>query len=256
MTEPGRRRWRLVRARTDAVPDSVRRFSQRARRRRLRAAAPWLTAFGVAALLAAGLWIVYDSPLFGVRAVKVSGVAVLTPYEVSAAADIRLGRPLARVDLAAARQRVETLPAVERVEVSRDWPAVVRVRVWERTAVAAAPSGRAFLLFDGAGVVFQQAPQRPAGLPLVRLARPGPADLPTTSALRVLTALPPELSRRVRELVVESPARITLRLLDGRVVFWGDAADSEAKARTTLALLSRQDRRIDVSAPDVVTTSR
>ena len=38
----GPRRWRLVRARSDAVPASVRRFNQRAQQRRMQAARPWL----------------------------------------------------------------------------------------------------------------------------------------------------------------------------------------------------------------------
>ncbi|HEV7713849.1 MAG TPA: peptidase S33, partial [Asanoa sp.] len=45
---PERRRWTLVRAGSDAMPSSVRRFMRRARRRRVRAALPW--AVGAASL--------------------------------------------------------------------------------------------------------------------------------------------------------------------------------------------------------------
>src|SRR5207244_4346908 len=82
-----RRSWRLVRARSDAVPASVRRFNQRARQRRWRAVRPWLV--GAAALALAGLagWLVYATPLLGVRQGRVQGTALLTPQAVRAAPD-------------------------------------------------------------------------------------------------------------------------------------------------------------------------
>src|SRR5439155_756958 len=79
------RRWRLVRARRDAVPESVRRFSARARRRRLRAARPWLAFLGTVLVLASAGGIVYATPLLGVAHIRVEGATLVTPDEVRAA---------------------------------------------------------------------------------------------------------------------------------------------------------------------------
>ena len=49
----GGRNWRLVRANTDAVPSSARRFMARARQRRLRAAVPWAVAAALVLLAGA-----------------------------------------------------------------------------------------------------------------------------------------------------------------------------------------------------------
>jgi cell division protein FtsQ len=253
MTEPGGRRWRLVRARPDAVPTSARRFMRRARRRRLRAALPW--AMGAALLGVGGLlgWLVYNTAAFGVDEVRVAGTDLLSVDQVRAAASVAPDTPLARVDLDLVGDRVAELAPVDRVTVTRDWPGTLLVEVQERIAVAAVPHDGRVLLVDAAGVAYHSMPARPAHLPLVRLATPGPDDPATRSALQVLTALTDELDEQLSELVVEAPARIRLKLRKGREVIWGDATESDTKAKVATVLLARAGRTIDVSAPDVVT---
>jgi cell division protein FtsQ len=245
----GGRRWRLVRAHPHAVPSSVRRFTQRARQRRLRAARLWLVAAAAVALLALAGWVGYGTSVVGVREVRVTGVSVLSAGEVQQAADIRAGTPLARVDLAAARVRVAKLVPVERVTVTRDWPHTVVVRVTERTAVAAVPQGRKFVLVDRAGVAFHTVPARPSGLPTV--AARSAADI--GAGVQVLLALTPQLRDDLVSVTVDGPARIRLKLAGGRVVVWGDAKRSDLKAKVATALLDRDGMTFDVSVPDVVT---
>jgi cell division protein FtsQ len=249
----GERRWRLVRASSDAVPPSVRRFMRRARQRRLRAALPWALIGAVLALAGLVSWILLGTGVFAVRQVRVVGADLVTPAEVRAAAALPDGAPLARVDLAAARRRVAGLAPVARVTVSRKWPETVLIEVVERTPAAVVPQGTQFAVIDGTGVVFRRVPRRPAELPLVRVARPGRADPQTAAALQVLAVLTPTLREQLTEVVVEGPARIKVLLRGGRTVIWGDATSGETKARVATSLLSRKGDTIDVSAPDVVT---
>jgi cell division protein FtsQ len=251
----GARRWRLVRAGGDAVPASVRRFTARARRRRLRAARPWLVALGVLAL-AAGAWaVVFQTPLLGVSRIHVVGTRLVTPDEVRGAAGVPAGTPLARVDLDAVTRRVRALAPVERATVSRDWPDTLTVRVVERTPAAAVPAGQRFAIIDRTGVVFDSAPQRPADLPVVAVATPRPDDPTTRAALTVLAALTPELRGALVSLVAEAPTRIRLELSEGRAIIWGDATANDAKAQTVTGLLAGKSKGkvIDVSALPVVT---
>ena len=53
----------------------------------------------------------------------------------------------------------------------------------------------------------------------------------------------------------ESPTRIRLELNGGRVVVWGDAESNETKVQVATALLPQPAKTIDVSAPEVATTS-
>jgi cell division protein FtsQ len=250
---PGARNWRLVRADSDAVPPSVRRFMARARQRRLRAAVPWAITAGVLAVLGALVWTVYGTDVLGVRDVRVVGAELVSPEGVRQAAAVPGRIPLARVDLDAVRDRVQALAPVDRAVVSRDWPGTILVEVVERTAVAAVPAGERFLLIDDEGVAFRTVGRRPAALPLARIVKPGPADLNTRAALTVLSSLTDELREQVLAVSVEAPARIRLELRKNRTVVWGDETGSEKKSRVATSLLKLDGDTIDVSAPEVVT---
>jgi cell division protein FtsQ len=251
----GPRRWRLVRARGDAVPASVRRFSARARRRRMRAARPWLVALAVVALLGGAYAVLFQTPLFGVAQVRVVGVRLLAPDDVRLAAGVRTGAPLARVDLGAVTRRVGRLAPVASATVRRDWPDALTIHVVERTPVAAVPAGPVFKIVDGSGVVFDSAAARPPDLPVLAVPAPGPADQTMRDALTVLGALTPELRAALVQLVADAPSRIRLELSGGRSIIWGDASASTAKAQTVTGLLATKGKGkvIDVSALPVVT---
>ena len=249
----GGRSWRLVRADTDAVPTSVRRFMARARQRRLRAALPWAVGASVLLVLGGLLWMVYGTSVLGVREVEVVGTDVLTPLDVEQAAAVRLRQPLAGVDLDRIRGRVEALPAVDRATVSRSWPSTVVIEVVERTPVAAVPTGKQFALIDAEGVAYRTVARRPSDLPLAELGRPGPRDINTRAALIVLSSLTAELREQLVSISVPAPAQVRLGLRKNRTVIWGDDTQSETKAKVATALLERKGDTIDVSAPDVVT---
>jgi cell division protein FtsQ len=247
------RRWRLVRAGRDAVPASVRRFTQRARQRRLRAARSWLIALAGLVLIGSMGAVASATPLLGVSRIEVRGAHLVSPDEVRAAAAVRTGTPLSRVDVDEIGRRVARLAPVARAVVTRSWPNALVVRVDERTGVAAVPAGNQFLIIDGTGVVFNTTATRPAGLPLVLVTAPAPGEPTTRAALTVLAALTPQLRELLVTLVAEATTRIRLELAGGRQIVWGDATENEDKARVATSLLARPGKVIDVSAPDVVT---
>lgn len=234
------------------APQSVRRFAKRARQRRLRAALPWLIALGVVVLLAAAAAVVYATPALGVERIRVIGVAALTPQTVEVAADVRHGTPLARLDLRAVEGRVRRLKPVQAVTATTDYPHTLVLSVRERTAVAVVPQDGGFTLLDATGVPYLPVSAPPVGLPVVRLATPGPDDVTTKAALTVLAALPPVLRVPMLALVADSPTRIRLELTDNRGIIWGDATENEAKVRVLEFTHVAPDKTLDVSAPGVV----
>jgi cell division protein FtsQ len=253
MTGPVHRRWRLVRAPADAIPASVRRFNQRARRRRLRAASPWLAALVALAIGALVCWVVYGTSVLGVRTVRVQGNSLVTVDQVRAAAAIPPGAALASLNLRAVAVRVQGLAPVRIAKVTRSWPSAVVITVTERVPAAAVvrADGR-YDLIDPAGVVFETAADR-GTLPKLQLATPGPDDPSTGAALQVLAALTSQLRDQLVVLVATAPTRIQLDLTGGRQIIWGDATESAQKARSATSVLARPGKVIDVSAPGVVT---
>jgi len=212
-------------------------------------------------LLAAAAWVVWGTSLLGVRTVTVTGTARLDPVEVRAAAAIRSGTPLARLDPAAVADRVRRLPAVRSVTVDRRWPHTVVISVRERTPAAVESRGEGFALVDRSGTVFGTVTRRPAGLPLV--SAPVDAGAPALrAALRVLDDLRPDVARQVRTVRAGSPDDVELLLTRHRTVVWGSPEDGTRKA-AVLAVLVRHAARthagvrtFDVSAPDAPTTRR
>ncbi len=248
------RRWRLVRARREAVPTSVRRLHQKGRRPTIRLKPVLWGLLG--AVVVGGLgWTVYGTTVLGLRAIEVNGSVLASPDQVRAAAAVADGTPLARVDTDQVAARVRGLPSVASVEVSRSWPHTLVIDVVERTAAGVVPVDGGFAVLDGTGVVFNRVPEQPPAVVLLRLAAPGPDDAATKAALAVLAALTPQLRQGLAEVDAPSPNRITLQLADGRVVVWGDADRSATKATVATALLGTGASTIDVSIPDVATTS-
>jgi cell division protein FtsQ len=212
----------------------------------------WLVGAGLVLALLVGLgWLVGFSSVLGVRSVLVSGTRQLSPAEIETAAAVRPGSPLSRLDTAAIQARVAKLPGVRAVTVHTSYPSTVLIQVTERVAVGyrATPTGAG--LVDADNVQFRIESRPPAGLPQLATARPGQADQAAATAT-VAGALPPELARKVSLISAASTETVTLRLFDGRQVFWGGTDRGADKARLMTALLRQPGRYYDISDPSTV----
>ena len=244
----GGRRWRLVRAGTDAVPESLRRlFFPRTAERRI--AVPWGLVAATLATIGFLGWLIFASPVLGVRDVRVEGLSFLDEAQVREVAGVLNGTPLTRVDVDGVSQRIASLPAVASVEVSRDWPSTLRIAVVERVPIGGIKRGNAFHLFDHQAVIFRTADSLPADVVMVECE----ADNLVKGAVMVIQALTTQLRSELVRLTIDGPAGITLVLKKDRMVTWGDAQNSELKAKVATALLKQKGARIDVSVPEIVT---
>ena len=247
-----------VRSDRGGAEDTVRLARQDFRRRRRarwwRRLRPWLLVVLVLAVAATCVYAVYFSSWLAARQVKVTGLVRLSRATVVSDARVPLGTPLARVDLAAVRTRVEAIPAVRSVDISRSWPHAVRIAVTERDPVAVIDRGHGLQALDRAGVTFGHYRSKPAGLPLVEGSSGVRADA-LAEAGKVAASLPPTVLRRVDHIRVATVDRIELHLHDGRTVLWGSSGESTAKAEVLAVLLHRRHvHLIDVSVPGRPTT--
>lgn len=211
-----------------------------------------------AAIVAAVGWALLDSRVFLVRSVQVTGTGPLVPRsEVTAAAGIRRGVPLIRVDTAAVARRVERITQVQSAEVSRDWPDRLTIAVRQRTPVFAVADGQGYDLVDGFGVAVTRAGHRPARLPLLLTAaqatslRGNPA---VRAAAAVLRELPAAIGRRVRSVAAPSAQEVSVHLASGVTVVWGGPDRAAQKAKELAILMRVPARRYDVSGPGTAMT--
>ena len=210
----------------------------------------------VLAVVALVGWVVAATPVLGVHTVNLSlshGQQLTVP-QLRAVAAVPQGQPLLRVDTDAVAARLARVDGVASVEVRRSWPTTVRITVVERRPVAAARRGDRWAEVDASGTVFFTRPGQPAGLPVLEVARAGPQDEATRSALQVLVALPQALRQQVVTVQAPTPAGVLLVLSGGQTVDWGAPGETVNRAAAVQALLTRGARVIDVASPGVATT--
>jgi cell division septal protein FtsQ len=116
------------------------RAARAARRRRHLIA--WTATVLLTGGLAAGVHWLLTSPRFAVRAVEVRGTSRLRTEQVLAAAGIRPGTNLWRIDPTAVIARVEALAEIRRAEMVRELPNRVALQVEERRPFTLVSGGR------------------------------------------------------------------------------------------------------------------
>lgn len=230
------------------------RFVRRQWRRRLEMLRPTLLVIAVLAVVAFAGWVAFFSTWLAADEVQVLGARVVSSRRVVAAADVRPGTPLVRVDLDAVNRKVAAIPAVAGVSVHRTWPHTLTITVTERTPVATIRRSGGWWVLDPEGSLYNRSRVRDPALAVVEFR--GRAD---RAALRevaaVVRSLPAEVRRQMRRVRASSMDSIALLLTGGRQVVWGSAAESDRKVEVLTLLLRRPAAVYDVSVPELPTTS-
>lgn len=212
-----------------------------------------IAAIVVVLVAAAATWIVAFSPVFGVKTVQVRGAQHLSAVQVRSAAAIAGGSPLVRLDTDAIRTRVEELPDVASATVTTSFPSTVTITVTERVPIGVVRAGNEYRLVDRTGQQYRAVAKRPANLPLFALPAGATAQASGSAVATVAAALSAKLRAKISSIQALNPDEITLVLADGRLVQWGSAGQSAAKARVLPALLHQthddSSAEIDVSDP-------
>lgn len=236
--------------RRPALPDDYYDVPQEYRRRRW----PWVLALAlVLALLGGAAYVVWKTPMFAVKQVEISGAKGALATTVQKATAGEIGTPLVSVDVDAVTAKIAAVPQVATVKVVKKWPNVLTVTVRARVAVAVTNANGAWWLLDAGGVAYESSKTKPAALPDIELATPGPNDPATRAALQVIKALPPTVKLLVANVTATTGYDVTLVLTDGRTVIWGDGSNTAQKATVLPAVLARPGRTFDLSDPTMVT---
>lgn len=224
-----------------------RRESERRRRRMI-----WGGIGGAVVLLALVVYLVAFSPVLAARQVAVNGTTLLSVDQVTQAAAVELGVPLARQDTAAIAARVGDLAPVREVSVSRSYPDTVTIDVTERTLTYQLAGAGAVDWVDDEGIVFNSTPAATDGV--IQVSAGEADDRLRRDIATVVTGIPDAVRPLVSLITAEAVDGITLELSDGRTVVWGSADESDLKGEVLAALLSVEAEVYDVSAPRHPTT--
>ena len=166
------------------------------------------------------------------------------------------------VDTKAVAQRVLAVPYVKFVEVNRDWPGTVTIKVTERTPIVAVSIGQEFAFLDDEDVYFRTSAVRPTNLIVVNgitgLTKPG--DVLKGSAIAIIK-FAHEIPLAAAELLgIESINQgetgvVTINLLSGQIVIVGDPTQARAKLLAVAAVLQTDKGKVahtlDVQVPEL-----
>jgi len=228
----------------------VRRFTRRARNRRVAIAAVGGIILTLALLVVTAVY----SPILALRTITVDGTSRIDPTEVIAAANDQLGTPLALIDYDKMTLALSAFPLIRSYVTEIVPPDTLLIHISERQPVGSITSTAGFDVVDPAGIVVQQSAERLPGVPLITLAGADTSSPAFAAVVEVLLALPPELLAQVDSINASTKDNVSFVLTGvGQAVHWGSADQSDKKAALLAGLIRVTDPAapgtFDVSAP-------
>ena len=209
--------------------------------------------------------IVLASPLVAVRNIDVEGAKYANATLIETVSKSLRGKSVLTVDTNAAQKLLETDPWIESVRIKTYLPSRAVIEINERVPVAW------FLGVDNQGRVIDQDGRvlavvngRPTEYMLIdgigpNLIAGAMASESYKAAAQLAMSLPDEIRPVVKNMGVNGPNQVTMTLLTGAVVKFGEPVDLRNKLVNVVVILRRQDINqiagIDVSSGTPVVSS-
>jgi cell division protein FtsQ len=209
--------------------------------------------------------IVLASPLVAVRNIDIEGAKYANATLIETVSKSLRGKSVLTVDTNAAQKLLETDPWIESVRIKTYLPSRAVIEINERVPVAW------FLGVDNQGRVIDQDGRvlavvngRPTEYMLIdgigpNLIAGAMASESYKAAAQLAMSLPDEIRPVVKNMGVNGPNQVTMTLLTGAVVKFGEPVDLRNKLVNVVVILRRQDINqiagIDVSSGTPVVSS-
>lgn len=205
----------------------------------------------LAILMIAGLaYLLGWSNAFTIKDVSYVGASTKSSEQtIKTLTNLNVGERLARVEVRKISARINTLPWVKSVDISRNWiSGSVSISVTSRIPIATF-NGQ---LMDASGKRFDLPGGFKLKVPSV-FARDPKSGL---AAIALFTKLPTDFSTRTSAFTAKSPENIFFNILEGKrtlLVVWGAGTEIELKLKVYKALLAlpenRKIKKIDLTDP-------
>ena len=195
------------------------------------------------------------SSIFSVKSVEVSGApTAAVQVEIEKKSQIEVGQKLARVNPQSVARRIEKLPWIKEVTISRNWlNGLVAIEIRPREPLALFNSDQVpGQTIDADGQLFSLPGFTNSNLPLISAKSPESA----LKANELFTQLPESFRSQITSMMATSTNTFTLNsIMDGREIRirWGDSQDMALKISVINELLQLPENKrikvIDVVAP-------
>ena len=195
------------------------------------------------------------SSIFSVKSVEVSGApTAAVQVEIEKKSQIEVGQKLARVNPQSVARKIEKLPWIKEVTISRNWlSGIVAIEIRPREPLALFNSDQVpGQTIDADGQLFSLPGFTNPNLPLISAKSPESA----LEANELFTQLPENFRSQITSMMATSTNTFTLNsIMDGREIRirWGDSQDMALKISVINELLQLPENKrikvIDVVAP-------
>ena len=209
--------------------------------------------------------IVLASPIVAVRSIDIEGVKYANTTLIETVSKSLRGKSVLTVDTNAAQKLLETDPWIESARIKTYLPGRAVIEINERVPVAW------FLGVDNQGRVIDQEGRvlaivngRPTDYMLIdgigpNLIAGAMASDSYTAAAQLAMSIPDEIRPVIKNMGVDGPNNVTMTLITGAVVKFGQPVDLRNKLVNVVVILRRQDINqiagIDVSSGTPVVSS-
>lgn len=190
-------------------------------------------------------YLMFWSPLLGVREVKVVGAEHTTSEQIAEVAGLDPGDNLLRVSTTEIAAKAEQLPWVKSADVDRMLPGTVRVKIRERHPALLLSLDGSRWTIDASGTVLERG-QVQKGLPVLAGIEVGGVQAgdklqteESVDALKAYRSLPRSMKKEVAGVFAPTRERISFSLDQGTIVRFGAAERLTAKNEVLRALLRR-----------------
>lgn len=197
------------------------------------------------------------SPVAALNQVEVEGTTGRQAEKVRQAANLEPGIPLVKINENEVAARVQDVPTVASVQVSRSWPNTVVIKVVERKPVAKVEVGpQEWEIIDSTGQAFRTTKKLPDLPTLEASVKPPFTNHGRISGAQVLGAIPAWLKKRVLTAEADDPNAVRLLTDDNETIVWGTSEDSELKGQVLRVLMKEKGMFwFDVRNPRLPTVS-
>jgi cell division protein FtsQ len=191
-------------------------------------------------VLALAIFIFTNTAYFRVQDVLVEGAKKATPFEVMSLSGISSGMHMFEFNAAKVESAVESHPWVRRARVRREFPGKVIIQVTERSPAATLPYYNGFLVIDDDAHVVDFLASGDIPWPVITGFTPVESVVGDhlsssliSAGLRCVVALTPAIREKLSEVAVDRNDEITLILMGGMRVLFGQA-DAQAPRKFKL----------------------
>lgn len=195
---------------------------------------------------ALSLYFFINSAFFALKKIEVSGCNTVPQEEIIKLSGVALGTNLFKVDVRNAIAKIEMQPVVKTVTISRKLPHTLVLHITERTPAAVVVGNDGYLAVDIEGKYVKKVDDLLdlnlpviSGITVKKDTSPG-ADLTTpglNAALQLIRLMEEPFLKNVTEIQAASPQSLTLKMLQGVEIRFGEPENIEQKLKIIRELL-------------------